>query len=113
MLTVDFLKEKLGVKDDKDLADILGKTPGAISNWRKSGIPAIVERKAIALLKERGISELLGIEDKKADAPAPALINPVTAAALTDSEFLKLPIEKQVALVYQMMRSISINDPDA
>jgi hypothetical protein len=55
MITIDFLKEKFGVKDDQDLAIELGKTPGAISKWRKSGIPANAERKALEILTERGL----------------------------------------------------------
>jgi hypothetical protein len=55
MMTVDSLKEKLGIKEDRALADVLGKTPGAISNWRKTGIPAKAEREALELMRERGI----------------------------------------------------------
>lgn len=50
MISVDELKIKFGVNEDKELADKLGRTPGAVSNWRKLGIPANIERMANMLL---------------------------------------------------------------
>ena len=56
MLTVDYLKTKFQVKEDQELASLLGKTAGAISKWRAAGeIPALAERRALELLAERGI----------------------------------------------------------
>ncbi|NTW87813.1 MAG: hypothetical protein HGB26_01515 [Desulfobulbaceae bacterium] len=53
MLTVDLLKEKFGVKEDQELAVLLGKSPAAISKWRNSGeIPALAERQAAAILQK-------------------------------------------------------------
>lgn len=51
MLTVDLLKEMFDVKEDKDLARIMGKSAAAISKWRSTGeVPAIVERQAASIL---------------------------------------------------------------
>ena len=51
MLTVEDLKIKFKVLEDKDLADKLGRSPQAVSNWRADGhVPASIERKANELL---------------------------------------------------------------
>jgi TPP-dependent pyruvate/acetoin dehydrogenase alpha subunit len=55
MITVDYLKNKFQVTEDQELAAVFDKSGGAISKWRKFGVPAIVERKAYALMAERGI----------------------------------------------------------
>lgn len=39
-MTVDDLKIHYGVKNDSDVARILGHTRGAISKWRHRGIPS-------------------------------------------------------------------------
>lgn len=54
-MTVDELKKIFGVKEDQDLAPIFDRKKGAISVWRRSGIPAIIERRALELMAERGI----------------------------------------------------------
>jgi hypothetical protein len=55
MLTVQELKEKFGVRDNTELARELNCTAQAISNWNATGIPALAERKALAILKQKGI----------------------------------------------------------
>jgi len=54
MKSVDDLKRLFGVREDQELADIFKRSPGAVSNWRKTGVPASIERRADELLKERG-----------------------------------------------------------
>lgn len=44
MQSVDGAKKTLGIVEDKELAELLGKHPSAVSKWRKGGIPAQVER---------------------------------------------------------------------
>ena len=46
-MTVDDLKELFGVRDDQDLCPILGRKKAAVSSWRKTGVPASIERLAI------------------------------------------------------------------
>jgi hypothetical protein len=59
MLTVDDLKRIFQVTDDQDLAAVFERSPGAVSKWRASGIPASIERKSHELMQARGIvSEL-------------------------------------------------------
>lgn len=50
MLSVDDLKGKFEVEEDQQLAEKLGKSAAAISKWRKYGVPALAERKALELL---------------------------------------------------------------
>lgn len=52
MKTVDELKIDFGVSEDQELAAIMGKSAQAISNWRRTGVPAIAERQAIAILQK-------------------------------------------------------------
>lgn len=83
MITIEFLKNKFEVSDDKDLAEILGRSPGAISNWRKTGIPAAIERKAYKIMEERGITTK---EAGKVAEPSPdyGTLDPLDQAFLTD-----------------------------
>ena len=57
MLTVDDLKQMFGVSEDQELAPIFGRKKGAVSVWRKSGVPASIERMASDLVSrdDRGI----------------------------------------------------------
>lgn len=43
------------VEENKELAVALNCSAQAISNWKKDGVPAIVERRAIEILKKKGI----------------------------------------------------------
>lgn len=53
MLTVDLLKEKFKVKEDQELAELLGKSPAAISKWRAAGeVPPIAEKQAFSILQK-------------------------------------------------------------
>jgi len=56
MLSVDDIKAFFKVREDQELAPIFGRTPGAISTWRKSGVPAGIERRTYEIMKERGIT---------------------------------------------------------
>jgi phage repressor protein C with HTH and peptisase S24 domain len=47
MVTVDDLKEWFDVREDQDLGPIFGRKKGAVSVWRKNGVPANIERMAI------------------------------------------------------------------
>jgi hypothetical protein len=55
MITVDELKRLFKVEEDQQLADIFDRTPGAVSNWRKTSVPASIERRASEIMRERGI----------------------------------------------------------
>lgn len=55
MKTVEELKNIFHVKDDQDLAAIFNRSPGAVSKWRATGVPASIERKATELMQARGI----------------------------------------------------------
>ena len=55
MITVDDIKSAFRLTEDQDLVPIFGRTKGAISTWRQKGVPASIERKAYALLEEKGI----------------------------------------------------------
>lgn len=56
MNNVHDLKRIFDVEEDQDLARILGKTPGAVSNWKASGkLPAAVKELALEKMAERGI----------------------------------------------------------
>lgn len=55
MLSVDDIKAFFKVREDQELAPIFGRTPGAISTWRKSGVPAGIERRTYEIMRERGI----------------------------------------------------------
>lgn len=82
METVDSIKEKLGVAEDKDLADLLGMGASAVSNWRTSGkLSAPAERLARQILHERGYNEktpsgftLIPLYDVQASAGGGALV---------------------------------------
>ena len=50
MLTVDQLKDFLKAVEDQDLARIFGRTKAAVSQWRANGVPANIERKAMAMM---------------------------------------------------------------
>ena len=56
MITVDRLKELFEVREDQDLAPVFGRKKGAVSVWRKTGVPAAIERRASELLAMRGIA---------------------------------------------------------
>lgn len=53
-MTVDDLKEMFSVKDDQDLCPVFDRKKAAISGWRKTGVPASIERKAKRLLEKQG-----------------------------------------------------------
>jgi hypothetical protein len=68
MMTVDYLKGRFGAKEDKGLAAILCKSPGAVANWRKAGtVPASVQLLARGLLgdNQAELERLLGEKDGK------------------------------------------------
>lgn len=53
-MDVDELKKLFKVNDDKDLAPIFNrKDRSVVSKWRKTGIPAGIEKKAKELLREK------------------------------------------------------------
>jgi phage repressor protein C with HTH and peptisase S24 domain len=52
-VTVDDLKEMFGVTDDQDLGPIFNRKKGAVSVWRKTGVPANIERVAMRLIEAR------------------------------------------------------------
>lgn len=54
--TADSLKYKLGCKDDSELGAIFGRTGGAVSVWRKRGLPPAIEKRAKEIMAERGIT---------------------------------------------------------
>ena len=56
MITVQQLKDKFCVEENQQLAEALGCTAQAVSNWKRSGVPAIVERRALEILRERGMA---------------------------------------------------------
>jgi phage repressor protein C with HTH and peptisase S24 domain len=57
MITVDELKKLFKVGEDQELLSVLGKkSKGTVSKWRADGVPAIVEREALAILAKRGIT---------------------------------------------------------
>lgn len=55
---------------------------------------------------------MANIETEKNENVMPSTpeINPVTAAALNDSEFLALPVPEQVRLIYSIMKSVAKHD---
>jgi hypothetical protein len=102
MLTIEFLKHKFGVSEDKDLAGILGRTPGAVSNWRNSGIPAAIERKAYKIMKERGIPTETEREEGRVTEPAtPYPADPLRVAI--EEELNKLSRAKLSKLLNQLV----------
>ena len=56
-MTVDELKELFNVVEDQDLGPLFGRGKAAVSAWRKSGVPASIELKALELYRERLIQE--------------------------------------------------------
>jgi hypothetical protein len=60
-MTVDDLKELFGVTDDQGLCPILNRKKSAVSGWRKTGVPASVERDA-----KRKAGKSAGTEIEKA-----------------------------------------------
>lgn len=59
MFTVDELKKEFGVFEDQELAEKFNRTASAVSLWRKNGVPAAIERKAIELLGLGDVTENL------------------------------------------------------
>ena len=57
MITVDELKKRFGAIEDQDLGPIFGRKKGAVSVWRKTGVPANIERMAATLLAKRLLEE--------------------------------------------------------
>jgi hypothetical protein len=55
MITVDELKKYFSVTEDQDLAPLFNRKKGAVSTWRRSGVPPGIERRAFELMTERGI----------------------------------------------------------
>jgi len=53
MITVDELKARFKVKEDQDLGPIFGRKKGAVSVWRKQGVPPNIELMAATLLKQQ------------------------------------------------------------
>lgn len=57
METADTLRIKFDCKDDAALGALFGRTGGAVSVWRKKGLPASIEKRAAELMKGRGMVE--------------------------------------------------------
>lgn len=53
MITVDELKKMFNVSEDQELAPIFDRKKGAVSVWRKKGVPASIERKARQMMAEQ------------------------------------------------------------
>ena len=85
MFTVDGLKERFGVKEDKDLAPIFCRGKGAVSVWRRKGVPPSIELLARELLGDnqaeigRTLREQERIPENKADK------RPLTISELSSS----------------------------
>lgn len=54
MITVDELKVLFGVREDQELGPFFGRGKGAVSAWRRKGVPASIEIKARELLAREG-----------------------------------------------------------
>ena len=52
-MTVDDLKKLFGVKEDQELAPIFDRKKGAVSVWRKTGIPPSIQLKAHEMMAIR------------------------------------------------------------
>lgn len=53
-MTADELKEMFGDATDKELGARFGRKEGAVSAWRKNGVPASIEMKAREMLEVGG-----------------------------------------------------------
>ncbi len=62
-MTVDDLKKLFGVKEDQELAPIFGRKKGAVSVWRKNGVPASIQIKAKEI-KQLSHQETFGFQPK-------------------------------------------------
>lgn len=57
MVTVDYLKEKFKIKEDKELAAIFVRSPGAVGQWRAKGsVPASIQLLANELMSNMNIN---------------------------------------------------------
>ena len=66
-MTVDEARGLFGLKENKQLAEFLGKSESAVSAWNVRGeIPAAAEKRIWALLGDRGV-EIPGFAKKKPD----------------------------------------------
>lgn len=55
METADSLKIKFNCKEDTDLGALFNRGGSVVSVWRKKGLPAAIEKRAMELMEERGI----------------------------------------------------------
>jgi|GEM_PF-3820317 len=86
MITVDELKKIFNVIEDQELAPIFNRGKGAISVWRKSGVPPTIELKARELTKSTLINGNNHHIDFhiSANESSPEYGNPLTQIFLAD-----------------------------
>lgn len=98
-MTVDDLKRMFNVVEDQELAPIFGRKKGAVSAWRKSGVPAAIEVKARDILATRQV-----LTDKTTPAP------PATGTRQKQQRFIEasLPIleDDQVEMIFDQVRGM-------
>lgn len=79
MQTADSLMKIFNCKEDKDLAEVFGRDKSVVSHWRKKGLPPAIEKRALELMKERGIVS-------EPETPYSPSLNPIRQAINTELE---------------------------
>ncbi len=91
MFTVDELKKRFGVKEDKDLAPIFCRGKGAVSVWRKKGVPSSIELLARELLGDTQ-AEIERLLDER-DGKQPHTISELSASYSPEAKTIADTIE--------------------
>jgi len=110
MQTADSLKKIFDCKDDAELGELFGRTGGAVSVWRKKGLPAAIEKKAYEIMRERGIEVA---HDQSAipkfdpeDEKLLGILKSMPRAREAMEAFLALPERKQKIHLGKMLESL-------
>lgn len=56
METADSLRKLFDCRDDNDLGRLFNRSGGAVSVWRKKGLPPAIEKRAYELMAEKGLT---------------------------------------------------------